>query len=813
LNKEHHITSHQSAAESSLIMPPKSKRNKQQREATAANAAVAGENSNSGGARAPPTEQRGNSRGTKKKENRSRNNNNNNKGVKSGNGNGNNYNSNAPSLDPYPPYWPPEDCLRRYADKDPAIVRGKLRVLPTRDGASFVTCDRGFYKSDVCVTGPYERNRALDGDLVYVELLPLDTTAEDDTSKSNKNNNDTDSKLPAAGPSGLSDDLGKLDLGNVNEEVNDDEDEDEAGDTIVFQGQDTDTEDTNTNHETWQDDAVQMNLWNPVVPIARCQTRKAAATAAASDTEQHQPLQQRKGRVVYILPPKSVTSEIPGSNVNDAPPARRRIVGSLKVMKGGTCLLTPNNKSLPQFKCPPNTHQRFENDPDKDKTLYAAEYEYLSWGDTHKWPPVKNVQAMGKSCVLEDEIQALVTENGVDHGDFTAAVLKDVDRAVESGVYLVDKNTNDSGNDSSAATELDWKPTPDMYKGRRDYRKQRIFTIDPTTARDLDDALHVTLLPDGRVEIGVHIADVSFFIQPGSAVDQEAQKRATTVYLVDRIVPMLPRPLCEVACSLNENVERLAFSCVWTMNMDGTLRKKGDKVSEDDVWYGRTVIKSCARLDYSTAQNIIDGKVATGESGSELDEKEWPKSRRPTGDHTIDDVASDVRLMHRVAMARRKLRFDNGALALHGIKLTFQLGTDGQTPLLAKPYPIRDSNRLIEEYMLLANYLVAQRLISHAKGKALLRQHPDPSDDGLDKVVEVAKLSINFDIDASTSQTLHASLRRLSTECNDPLVLQSVTQMLMTPMQPADYFAAGQVEPLLWRHFALNIPYYTHFTR
>jgi DIS3-like exonuclease 2 len=168
--------------------------------------------------------------------------------------------------------------------------------------------------------------------------------------------------------------------------------------------------------------------------------------------------------------------------------------------------------------------------------------------------------------------------------------------------------------------------------------------------------------------------------------------------------------------------------------------------------------------------------------------------------------------MHRVAIARRKLRFDSGALALHGIKLTFQLDSDGQTPLMAVPYPIRDSNRLIEEYMLLANYLVAQRLISHAKGRALLRQHPEPLDDGLDKVVEVAKASINFDIDASSSQTLHASLHRLSRECDDPLVLQSITQMLMTPMQPADYFAAGQVEPELWRHFALNIPYYTHFT-
>jgi DIS3-like exonuclease 2 len=138
--------------------------------------------------------------------------------------------------------------------------------------------------------------------------------------------------------------------------------------------------------------------------------------------------------------------------------------------------------------------------------------------------------------------------------------------------------------------------------------------------------------------------------------------------------------------------------------------------------------------------------------------------------------------------------------------------SDGQTPLLAAPYPIRDSNRLVEEFMLLANYLVAQRLITHAGGRPLLRNHPEPLDDGLDDVAAVAKAGIGFDLDITTSATLHASLNRLARECNDPLVLLSVTQMLMNPMRPAVYIAAGLMESELWRHFALNIPYYTHFT-
>merc|ERR1719491_915243 len=134
------------------------------------------------------------------------------------------------------------------------------------------------------------------------------------------------------------------------------------------------------------------------------------------------------------------------------------------------------------------------------------------------------------------------------------------------------------------STDLEWKPSSDMLHNRRDYRSTRIFTIDPTDAKDLDDALHIKRLDDDKVEIGVHIADVSHFVKTGTALDAEAENRSTTVYLVDQTIPMLPRPLCEIACSINENVERLAFSCVWQMNLDGTLCK--DKSGKEQIWYG-----------------------------------------------------------------------------------------------------------------------------------------------------------------------------------------------------------------------------------
>lgn len=676
----------------------------------------------------------------------------------------------------YAPYVPLSECLKRYAADDANIARGKLRTMP--GGAiAFVACDRGKFVKDILLAGEAARNRAIDGDMVFVEIIgpaEISTTgscdeisdrrpALEDYMSTMKLEDDVDYKAyePA--------------IENIDETTN-------GGDEIT----------------TWQDDELQVILWDPVVKV-----KKRSQTQGTKS-----PPFQYQAKVIHVIVPKNCgfiyASEINPSNKVSGSFPKRIIVGSLMKMFGDgesdRCLFVPNSRTLPRFVTPCGTKVG-----DKSDQLYRAEYVYGSWRDDAKWPPCVNVQMMGQSCNVEDETSALLLEHDVDHGEFSPEVLKNVDQAVFSG-----RITSHLGDD------LGWAPTSDMYKGRRDYRSERIFTIDPTTAKDLDDALHIKKLPGGRVEIGVHIADVSAFVQPDTPVDIEAARRTTTVYLVDRVIPMLPRPLCEIACSLNENVERLAFSCVWKMNMDGTLSKKKATSSskssyQDDIWFGRTVIKSCARLDYATAQNIIDGKVACGEKAQDVDEKYWPKTRQPSGDHTIDAVAHDVRLMHKVAMARRKLRFENGALTLNGIKLTFQLEDDGQTPALCEPYPIRDSNRLIEEYMLLANYLVAQRLITHAGGLALLRQHSPPLQDGLQKVIDMAKEK-GFDLDGTTSKSLQESLSYMGRVCEDKLFLQCVTELLMAPMRPAEYIASGEYEEEEWSHFALNIPYYTHFT-
>jgi len=746
----------------------------------------------------------------------------------------------------YPPHAAHSSCLQRYNSSmsissttssiisststttGKQIIRGKLRALPSssnnnnnnRGNANnkskanaFVTCDRGLLVRDVVIQNDVDRNRALDGDFVFVELL-------DDVNDGGEVVNDDEDQKQRSKDVTMGEYMDQLNL-------NDDEISESCRAEMESDGDIQEEEEEEEEGGRWHDDEVQMKLWDPVLNL-RKKSKKQNSNVDGGNNISNEANGERQysGKVICILPPSGAG----GQQASEFKPEdesykkqipKRTIVGTLsKLPDGNRYLLVPNNKCLPRFMCPAGTKEVEEEGKDdanadeiveKSRMLYQAEYVFGSWSSMSKWPPCTNVRKLCGSCNVEDETKALLVENGVDHGDFPAAVLRDVDKAVKSGRFL----ENNKSSDGAVENDMGWKPTEEMCRGRRDYRNHRIFTIDPTTAKDLDDALHVTPLPDGRVEIGVHIADVSHFIQSGSAVDQEALRRATTVYLVNDVIPMLPRPLCEIACSLNENVERLAFSVVWRMNLDGTLSKKGRKgknkpKAEDEIWYGRTVIKSCARLDYATAQNIIDGKVATGEF--QADETFWPKSRQPTGGHTIDQVAADVRLMHKVAMARRQLRFGNGALALNGIKLAFQLEEDGETPKLCAPYPIRDSNRLIEEYMLLANYFVAQRLITHAHGRALLRNHSPPIELGMQSVVDVSKEALNFDIDTTSSSTLQASLSRLSRECDDELVVQCITESLMTPMKPAEYIAAGELAEEDWHHFALNIPYYTHFT-
>ena len=207
---------------------------------------------------------------------------------------------------------------------------------------------------------------------------------------------------------------------------------------------------------------------------------------------------------------------------------------------------------------------------------------------------------------------------------------------------------------------------------RRDIRNITTFTIDPVDARDFDDALSVNILSENKFQIGVHIADVGHYVKPGTKLDDEAFKRATSVYLVDRCVPMLPERLSNGICSLKPNEDRLAFSVIFTINNEGKIL---------DTWYGKTVIHSDRRYSYEEAQEIIEG---------------------------VDgDYSTEVRLLNTLAQKIRKKRITDGSIEMGGIEVRFKLAEDNKKPIGVYFKYQKESNKLIEEFMLLANKSVA----------------------------------------------------------------------------------------------------------
>ncbi|TKR72814.1 hypothetical protein L596_020210 [Steinernema carpocapsae] len=328
-------------------------------------------------------------------------------------------------------------------------------------------------------------------------------------------------------------------------------------------------------------------------------------------------------------------------------------------------------------------------------------------------------------------------------------------------------------------------------KKRKDFTTQCVFTIDPKTARDLDDALHVKKLENGW-EVGVHIADVSHFVSEGSMMDTWARYRTTSVYMVQKVIPMLPPILCEKLCSLQPGVERLTFSVIWRLD-------KNYKIIESKTSFCRSIIKSCAKLSYEDAQAIIDGNS----------EHVLPEIQEP---FFPEDVKEGVLALYEISKLLKQNRIDNGALRLDGPKMRFNLDEEGK-PTEVTIYERKEANFLVEEFMLLANIEVATVINKVFPEKAFLRRHEQPKQLVLDSIVKMLS-RMGIQVDASCSKSIANGLRKYEAERNTKnTVAQVLVHMLMKPMQLAKYFCAGSIESEeKYRHYALSVPLYTHFT-
>ncbi|MBQ2853496.1 MAG: ribonuclease R [Bacteroidales bacterium] len=309
-------------------------------------------------------------------------------------------------------------------------------------------------------------------------------------------------------------------------------------------------------------------------------------------------------------------------------------------------------------------------------------------------------------------------------------------------------------------------------KKRRDFRDVFTVTIDPHDAKDFDDALSLQYLPNGNYEVGVHIADVSHYVQPGSAIDAEAQERGTSVYLVDRTIPMLPEKLCNMVCSLRPDEEKLAFSVIFELNEDADIVNK---------WIGKTVIKSNRRYAYEEVQEMIEG--ADGDNKKEL--------------MTLNDLATKLRAK----------RMKEGCINFHSEEVKFILDENGK-PIDTYVKVQKEANMLIEDFMLLANKTIAETMSKSSKYKDytfVFRIHDEPNPEKLSNFIQlVSKLGYSMNI--SSREKLVKSYNALFDAVDGKGEKNLVESVAIRTMAKAVYSTTNI------GHYGLAFPYYTHFT-
>ncbi|GMJ07855.1 Rrp44 homolog A, EMBRYO DEFECTIVE 2763 [Hibiscus trionum] len=355
------------------------------------------------------------------------------------------------------------------------------------------------------------------------------------------------------------------------------------------------------------------------------------------------------------------------------------------------------------------------------------------------------------------------------------------DRDTESEVVLIENDINSrpfSSQVLACLPPLPWSVSSEDVTNsiRMDLRSLRVFSVDPPGCKDIDDALHCTALPNGNYEVGVHIADVTNFVHPGTPLDDEASQRGTSVYLVERRIDMLPKPLTEDICSLRADVERLAFSVIWEMSPDAEIIS---------TRFTKSVIKSCAALSYVEAQARMDDS------------------------RLMDPVTTDLRNMNTLAKIMRQRRIDKGALTLASAEVKFQIDTETHDPLDIGMYQIREANQMVEEFMLAANVSVAKQIRECFPSCSLLRRHPTPTREMLEPLLCTAA-AVGLDLDVSSSKALADSLDHAVRD--DPYFNKLIRILATRCMTQAVYFCSGDLSPPEYHHYGLAAPLYTHFT-
>ncbi|NHN25582.1 ribonuclease R [Flavobacterium jejuense] len=432
--------------------------------------------------------------------------------------------------------------------------------------------------------------------------------------------------------------------------------------------------------------------------------------------------------------------------------AKTEFVGVIDIQKNFAFVTTTNAKMYTDIFIP------------KGK-INGAEHGDVVLVNMEDWPKKADspfgsvIKVLGKPGEHNTEIHAILAEYGLPY-----------DFPIEVEAY---------------ANKIDTSITPEEIAKRRDMREVLTFTIDPKDAKDFDDALSFQVLENGNYEIGVHIADVSHYLKEDTILDKEAYDRATSVYLVDRVVPMLPEVLSNFACSLRPHEEKYTFSAVFELNQKAEIMNS---------WFGRTIIYSDQRFAYEEAQSIIESKSDTIPAEISLTGKEY-KAPQAIVEATLK--------MDELAKILRRKRMASGAISFDKVEVKFNLNEEAE-PTGVYFKVSKDANHLIEEFMLLANRKVAE-FIGKQKKTFIYRIHDEPNEDKLFNLQALIS-KFGYKLDLRNKNDISKSLNQLMQDVNGKKEQNLVDTLAIRTMSKAVYSTENI------GHYGLAFDYYSHFT-
>lgn len=546
------------------------------------------------------------------------------------------------------------------------------------------------YDKPILLIGRDAMNRAVDGDIVAVEILPK-------------------AEWKAPGEEVLDADSA---LKNDDAEASGDEDDE-------------------TKDEDNKEDALSRK------------DKSDATKVSVSNPKERRPT----GKVVGIFKRnwRSYVAHVDASSVHSS---------ALKTLGAQALFATPVDRKIPRIRI----RTRQASELIGQKILVALD----DWRPTSRYPDGHFVRALGATESQEAEQESLLLEHDVPYRPFSRAILDCLPPEGDKWV-VPPKNASDPA-----------------WRDRVDLREENICSIDPPGCQDIDDALHAKQLPNGNIECGVHIADVSYFVLPQTPMDAEAASRGTTVYLVDKRIDMLPHLLGTNLCSLRPFVERLAFSVIWEMDP-----QTADVVG---VRFHKSVIASKAAFTYEAAQKRKDDKSQN------------------------DAITTSIRLLNSMAIKLKAKRMEAGALNLASPEVRIHLDSpEAAGPIDVEQKEMHETNSLVEEFMLLANVTVAEKNYQTFPQTAVLRRHLPPPRTNFEMLQDILKKRRGMDLQIDSSGSLAASLDQCVDETN-PNFNTLVRIMATRCMLSAEYFCSGSVPRDTFAHYGLACGMYTHFT-